>query len=50
VMWTSLAGLTTASMFPTLPANVTDVNIGLLALTANVLVMWALTLLLPKRD
>jgi hypothetical protein len=32
-----------------LPASVTDVNIGLLALAANVLVTWALTLLLPTR-
>jgi SSS family solute:Na+ symporter len=49
VMWTSLAGITTASLFPALPASVTDVNIGLLALAANVLVTWALTLLLPTR-
>jgi len=48
VMWTSLAGITTASMFPTLPTAVTDLNIGVLALAANVLVVWVLTVLLPK--
>ncbi len=49
VMWTSLAGITTASMFPTLPTAVTDLNIGVLALAANVLVVWVLTVLLPKQ-
>lgn len=49
VMWTSLAGITTASMFPSLPAAITDMNIGVLALGANVLVLWVLTVLLPKR-
>ncbi len=48
VMWTSLEGITTASMFPALPAAVTDINIGILALAANVLVLWVLTVLLPK--
>ena len=49
VMWTSLAGITTASMFPSLPASITDMNIGVLALAANVLVLWLLTVLLPTR-
>jgi len=48
VMWTSLAGITMASMFPTLPTAITDLNIGVLALAANVLVVWVLTVLLPK--
>jgi SSS family solute:Na+ symporter len=49
VMWTSLAGITTGSMFPSLPASITDMNIGVLALAANVLVLWLLTVLLPTR-
>jgi SSS family solute:Na+ symporter len=49
VMYTSLAGITTASMFPSLPASITDMNIGVLALAANVLVLWLLTVLLPTR-
>jgi len=49
VMWTSLAGITTASMLPSLPASITDMNIGVLALAANVLVLWLLTVLLPTR-
>lgn len=49
VMYTSLAGITTASLFPALPTAITDMNVGVLALAANVLVVWTLTLVLPKR-
>lgn len=50
VMWTSLENITTASLFPSLPSAVTDLNIGVLALLANVAVMSTLTLLLPRKS
>lgn len=49
VMWTSFENVTTASLFPSLPAAVTDLNIGVLALLANVAITGLLTLVLPKR-
>lgn len=47
VMYTSLAGVTMATLLPALPRAVTDVNIGVLALLANGLVMGALAVALP---
>lgn len=49
VVWTTLSNVTMATVFPQWPAALTDINIGVLALVANVLVLGALTLVLPAR-
>lgn len=49
VMYTSLAGITTASLFPSWPSAITDMNVGVLALALNVLVLSVLTLALPAQ-
>lgn len=49
VMYTTFAGITMASAFPNMPSAVTDVNIGVFALVANVLVTVVLTSIQPPR-
>lgn len=49
VVYTTLAGVTMASAFPTMPTAVTDINIGVLALVANVVTLLLLSALLPRR-
>jgi SSS family solute:Na+ symporter len=47
VVYTTLGGITLAAALPSLPGAVTDLNIGVLALVANVLVLAALSVVLP---
>lgn len=50
VVYTSFANVTMASLFPTMPHAITDVNIGVLALLANVVVTGAVARALPERS
>lgn len=50
VVWSTVAGVTSASLFPSLPSAVTDINIGVLALALNVLVLGTISAQLPPRS
>jgi solute:Na+ symporter, SSS family len=49
VVFTTTAGITMASTFPTMPPAVTDVNIGVFALIANVIVLGVIAAIMPRR-
>lgn len=48
VAWTNFSGITVASAFPALPPAILDINVGVLALLANVLVHAMITVLAPR--
>lgn len=50
VVWSTFAGVTTASLFPSLPSAVTDINIGVLALALNVLALGTISARLPAHS
>jgi len=50
VVWSTVAGVTTASLFPGLPSAIADINNGVLALALNVLVLGAISAWLPARS
>lgn len=49
VVWTTFTRVSLSSLLPSMPSAVTDMNIGVLALLANVLVLGVLTTLLPRQ-
>jgi SSS family solute:Na+ symporter len=49
VVWLSFGGVTLAKLFPSWPAAVTDLNVGIVALAANVAVLAVVSLLTAPR-
>jgi SSS family solute:Na+ symporter len=49
VIWTSLGSVTLAKAFPGLPAAITDLNIGLVALVVNMVVLLAVSVVTRAR-
>jgi solute:Na+ symporter, SSS family len=43
IAWTSLSGTTLAKLFPTWPSVVTDLNIGIVAMSVNIVVLLAVS-------
>ncbi|HXS82674.1 MAG TPA: sodium:solute symporter [Methylomirabilota bacterium] len=50
VSWTSLTGTTFAKLFPSWPSVITDLNIGIVAMIANIVVLLVVSALTRKRS
>jgi len=49
VAWTSLSGMTLAKVFPGWPSSITDLNIGIVAMIANIVMLLVVSALTRKR-
>jgi SSS family solute:Na+ symporter len=49
VAWTSLSGVTLAKLFPDWPPVITDLNVGIVAMLANVVVLVVVSALTRRR-
>jgi SSS family solute:Na+ symporter len=50
VAWTSLSGVTLAKLFPTWPSVITDLNVGIVAMLANIVVLVVVSALTRSRS
>ena len=50
IAWTSLSGTTLAKLFPSWPSGITDLNVGIVAMIANIVVLLVVSALTRKRS
>jgi SSS family solute:Na+ symporter len=50
IAWTSLSGTTLAKLFPGWPSGITDLNVGIVAMIANIVVLLVVSALTRKRS
>jgi len=49
ILWTSLSKITLARLFPQWPSVITDLNVGIVAMIANIVVLVVVSLMTRKR-